>query len=224
MWDFSALTRDPENFVPRDNWALSRPLPEFADPARLPLAPPPHSGEKLVEPEHPRVINVNAYRKVDCDGVVPAVWVRQGVAEKLYRVADSLPEMFGLAIFDGWRSLQLQRGLLDVAGTQPATFEEPSADPGLAPSHLTGAAVDVTLTYDMEPLALGTAFGVFGDETATRAFEHVPGVVRDLRRLLYWSMAHEKFVVAASKWWHFEYGTRRWAVLTKNSPIYGATS
>lgn len=226
MWDFSALTRDPENFVPRDNWALSRPLPTLVEPGRLPLAPQPHSGEKLVEPEHARIVKLNAYRQLGCDGRVPAVWVREGIATKLYRAAEALPDMFGLAIFDGWRSLLLQRELCQAVESAGAEFrtDEPSADPALPPAHLTGAAVDVTLTYDLEPLTLGSPFWELGAKSVTRAYEKTPGLIRDLRRMLYWAMASEKFVVAESKWWHFEYGTRRWAVLKDQPPIYGATS
>jgi D-alanyl-D-alanine dipeptidase len=32
------------------------------------------------------------------------------------------------------------------------------------------------------------------------------------------------FVVLHCEWWHFEFGTRRWAAITGNAPRYGAAS
>jgi D-alanyl-D-alanine dipeptidase len=227
MLDFTAVTRKPDGLVFRDDLPAARPLPRFVEPGRLPTAPHAHSGEGLVELNHPKIIAVNVYRAVGVEGAAPTVWVRETVAEKLQRAAEALPDMFGFAVFDGWRSLTLQRGLYEAARQADPDnmwFEEPSPDPECAPAHLTGGAVDVTLTYDKELLSLGTAYGELTERTATRAFEDTPGLTRDLRRLLYWSLAKERFIVTEGKWWHFEYGTRRWAVLSNLPPIYGATS
>ena len=39
--------------------------------------------------------------------------------------------------------------------------------------------------------------------------------------LLYQSMRSAGFVVLHCEWWHFEFGTRRWAAITGNQPRYG---
>ena len=82
--------------------------------------------------------------------------------------------------------------------------------------------MDVTLTWKGRPLALGTPFDDFSDAAAADALEASPCSERELRRLLYWTMRAEGFVVVDCEWWHFEHGTRRWAALTGHSPKYGA--
>ena len=49
-----------------------------------------------------------------------------------------------------------------------------------------------------------------------------PGPARDLRRVLYRTMAAQGFVVLAREWWHFEYGTRLWAAVTRRPALYPA--
>jgi D-alanyl-D-alanine dipeptidase len=34
-------------------------------------------------------------------------------------------------------------------------------------------------------------------------------------------MASKGFVVFDGEWWHFEYGTRRWAAITGGTPRFG---
>ena len=83
--------------------------------------------------------------------------------------------------------------------------------------------MDLALTLDGVPIAPGTDF----DDTTTHAFaaalEDTPGPDRDARRMLYWVMRDAGFVVYEGEWWHFEYGTRRWAAIVNRSPIYGVT-
>jgi D-alanyl-D-alanine dipeptidase len=89
------------------------------------------------------------------------------------------------------------------------------------PPHSTGGTVDLTLTFEGSALALGTAFDEFSPDAHARAFEDQPGLNCDLRRMLYWSMSHEGFVGIRTEWWHFEFGTVRWAARTGVSAIYG---
>ena len=46
-------------------------------------------------------------------------------------------------------------------------------------------------------------------------------VLRELRRLLYRTMHDAGFVVLHCEWWHFEFGTRRWAAIRSERPRYG---
>jgi hypothetical protein len=73
--------------------------------------------------------------------------------------AESLPRGFGLAVFDAWRPLAL------------FTAE---GDP---PPHLTGGAVDLTLSWQGTPLALGTGFDDFSSRAAADVFEKYQGYV-----------------------------------------------
>lgn len=150
--------------------------------------------------------------------------VRKQVAERLRRVDSSLPSGLSLAVFDAWRPSALQAYLLDYAKSiGAADYVSPtSQDPRRPPPHVTGGAVDLTLALHGEPLALGTAFDDFTPAAHTTAFEDQPGNVRDYRRLLYWAMREQGFVVHELEWWHFEFGTRRWAALTGEEPRYGA--
>ena len=98
----------------------------------------------------------------------------------------------------------------------------PSPDPRTPPPHATGGTVDLTLSFEGSPLALGTDFDEFTVDAFTAALEGVPGPARDLRRVLYRTMAAQGFVVLAREWWHFEYGTRLWAAVTRRPALYPA--
>lgn len=214
------------------------PLPPLVEPVELPAVPAgelPDAGrgagrgdEPLSTIEHERIRVVGAYREAGWTHAVDRVTLRSGVVDRLVRVADGLPSRWGLCVFDGWRPLELQAELYAAAYADPELppgyLAPPSDDPARPPPHLSGGSVDCTLTLDGRALALGTPFDDFTPDAATEAFESVPGSARELRRLLYWSMREAGFVALTFEWWHFEYGTRRWAALTGRSPIYGAAA
>lgn len=168
------------------------------------------------------------YWHVGWPAAVSGTFVRADVARRLVTVADGLPEPFGLAVLDGWRPLELQRQIYRAAyqdATLPPGFvSEPSTDPRTPPPHLTGGAVDLTLTYQHRPLALGTLFDAFTPQAASAAFEATAGVVRELRRLLTARMLGVGFTGYQQEWWHFEFGTRRWAAVRGERPRYGPTN
>lgn len=172
-----------------------------------------------------RVIAVHAYAATGWPHTTDAVYVRSSVADRLHRVATSLPEGFGLGVFDGWRSLELQQALFDdayaVPGLPPGFVAAANADPHAPPPHLTGATVDLTLTFDRRPLALGTHFDDFTDAAHADSLEQSAGIARDLRRLLFHAMRTEDFVVLDCEWWHFEHGTRYWAAVTGGAATMG---
>ena len=78
-----------------------------------------------------------------------------------------------------------------------------------------------TLTWRGAPLALGTGCDDFSPAAHALAEESRPGPVRDLRRLLTAAMRSEGFIVLDLEWWHFEWGTRRWAAIRGESTRYG---
>ncbi len=111
-----------------------------------------------------------------------------------------------------------------VQSLPPGFVSEPTESPLTPPPHLTGGTVDLTLTLDGIPLSLGTSFDDFSLAARADSLEMSPSPARDLRRLLYHAMRAEGFVVLDCEWWHYEYGTRRWAALTGNEPLYGPAS
>ena len=91
-------------------------------------------------------------------------------------------------------------------------------------SHVTGAAIDLTLRRigSGEHLYMG---GIFDDPSDNSTTDHYEGVsialgmsaheARCNRRLLYWSMLREGFSGLPSEWWHYDFGDQLWA---KNRP------
>lgn len=196
--------------------------------------PAPGDDEPLVAVDHQRITCTASYFAVGLDHAVPATLVRSGTATLLYGVADRLPEPFGLAVFDAWRPLALQTLLYDtVDGANIGYLSVPSTDVRTPPPHVTGGCVDVTLSFDGQPLSLGTVFDDFTELAHPHTLED-PGVAaslgtdgpvaRDLRRMLFNVMTDAGFVVYPMEWWHYEYGTRRWSFHTGQPPRYSAAS
>ena len=201
-------------------------LPTLRDPD-APDVLDPHP-EPLVLVEHHRIRVLSSYWHAGWTTAIASTWLRAGAFERLTAVADSLPDRWGLAIFDAWRPLELQRDLYDAAALtpdlEPGCMALASDNPTTPPPHVSGGAVDLTLTLDGTPIAPGTGF----DDTTVRAraahLEDVPGPDRHIRRALFHAMVSQEFVIHEGEWWHFEYGTGRWAVITGNNPLYGPTS
>ena len=222
QYSYGWLTVDPEAT------GLSVPeqpaLPSILEPGSLPAVDAPVD-EPLVAVVDPAIELPAAYWQVGWPAAVPGTFLRADVTRRLIDVAIGLPRPLGLAVLDGWRPLELQRQIYRAAYQDPTLspgfVSEPSADPRTPPPHLTGGAVDVTLTYRRRPLALGTLFDTFTAQAATAAFEGSPGVVRELRRLLVRRMLDAGFAGYAQEWWHFEFGTRRWAAVRGERPRYG---
>jgi zinc D-Ala-D-Ala dipeptidase len=199
-------------------------LPVLVEPIeKLPVVAP--SDEPLVPVEHRRIRVLGNYWHAGWDHAVPGAWLRIGAMERLAAVADGLPSRFGLAVFDAWRPLALQSVLYDAAYADPdlppGFVSYPDTDPTTPPPHLTGGTVDLSLTFDGTPLALGTVFDDFTDAARSDSCESTPGPDRELRRMLFWRMRDADFVLLDCEWWHFEFGTRRWAAIRGAPPIYG---
>lgn len=198
-------------------------IPPLTDPDGPPVTDP--ADEPLVEIADQRIGILRNYRLAGWEHAEDNCRLRASVVDLLYRVADGLPERWGLAVFDGWRPLALQTELYETAyansNLPPGFFAEPDDDPAFPPPHLTGGAVDLTLTVDGIPLAPGTGFDDLSPLARADALEGTAGPDRGVRRLLYWSMRRAGFVVYDGEWWHFEFGTRRWAALTGSAPRFG---
>ncbi|MEZ5279398.1 MAG: M15 family metallopeptidase [Acidimicrobiales bacterium] len=199
------------------------PLPALVDPEPQPVSA--RIGDELVLVRHRRIRLLSNYWHAGWAHAVTDTFLRLEVCQRLYSVADSLPPGWGLAVFDGWRPLELQQEMytasLAMPDVEPGFLADPSLDPETPPPHLTGGAVDLTLTWDGVPLAPGTGF----DDTTSLAFaaalEDQAGPDRHIRRALFWAMEAQGFVIYPGEWWHFEYGTRRWAAVKGETPFYG---
>ncbi len=225
--DYSGFTVDPVDLGVVLGPSAGPPIGELVEPVDQPLAPPPSPDDDPLVPLEVRgVRTLGCYFHAGWTHARPVTLARSGVVDRLGRVNGSLPDGFGLAVFDAWRPLDLQAELHAAAygddRLPPGFIAEPDPDPTRPPAHLTGGAVDLTLTWRGAPLALGTGFDDFTPAAHALAEESRPGPVRDLRRLLTAAMRSQGFVVLDLEWWHFEWGTRRWAAVRGGSVHYGA--
>ncbi len=158
--------------------------------------------------------------------------VREEVYARLVKATSFLPPGYKLKIWDAWRPWALQRELYEVYTDliikefqlENCSEQErkavigkyiayPSEDRDVPPTHATGGAVDLTLVdSDGKELDMGTPFDSFSEKTQTDYYEkEKDSIVKDNRRLLYWSMTRAGFTNLPSEWWHFDYGDRIWA-------------
>lgn len=217
-----------EDVLPDRGDALvdQRPLPRLHEPTGRTVDQP--RDEPLVPVAHRRIRLLCNYWHAGWDHARPDTMLRSGVVQRLVQAVESLPPRWGFAIFDAWRPLSLQTELYESAYSDPdlppGFLAAPSTDPATPPPHLTGGAVDLTLTLDGVALALGSGFDDTSQAAEAAHLESRPGPARDGRRLLYWTMADAGFIVFDGEWWHFEHGTTRWAGVTGGVSVYGPAS
>ena len=192
-----------------------------------------------------RLFAAPIYRSLGYDGSLDAVYLRAGVTERLRLAARSLPTGLALVVWDGWRPVELQARLYDDyramimrdSSLRGRELEErvgkfvsvPSTDPTRPSPHLTGGAVDVTLSDDRgDPLEMGSEFDELTDRSHMDYYEDGRGeeelAVRDRRRRLLTVMSGAGFTNFPSEWWHFDYGNQFWAHQTGSIAIYGKTA
>lgn len=223
--------------------------------ARVHQVPIRECGQPLVPlslaPE--RILVRPAYYAAGIPGALPECHAREEVQKRLWAAQALLPPFLRLVILDAWRGVQVQtelyarcRAALARAhpGADAATLDEltgrfvalPSVEPGRPSPHVTGGAVDLALaTVAGAPLWFGAAFDFPGPVSATRHFEELLEAGQPLddqdrealanRRLLHHVMTRAGFVNYHAEWWHFEYGTQRWALLEgRNEAVFGVAA
>lgn len=148
------------------------------------------------------------------------VLVRRGLVEQLRAARASLPHGFDLVVLDAWRSVDFQVALreyyLAAHGEVGTEYVAAPHDSALRAGHTTGGAVDVTLSWNGVPLALGTNYDDFTSWAHPAAFESAGSDerVRDCRRLLFYAMTSAGFAPYPVEWWHWSCGEQWWAVST----------
>ena len=184
-----------------------------------------------------------AYFSAGFTAALPECYARDDVRKKLLQANALLPKGMRLVILDTWRSKETQTALFEqcaaaLAKAHPDKDEQtinemtsefvarPSLDSTRPSPHVTGGAVDLTIaTTDGVPLFFGAPFDYPGPVSNTRYFEErleqgetLTGSEQEAlenRRLLYDVMIRAGFVNYHGEWWHFEYGTQRWAYVKK---------
>lgn len=201
------------------------------------------SGETLVELHETRKLKLGGIHTV----YEPLFLVRQTVAEKLYKVADALPDRMVLIVIEGYRTMQHQKESWDrnfarvKSENQGMSDEEVEkivrmviAKPHPLANHHCGGAVDVTIGYENgELLDMGSPYPseAYGTEIREKFPMFPNSLFKNLitkeqennRKLLREAMEREGFVWYPAEWWHYCYGDRMWAVYSrKTTCMYGS--
>ena len=132
----------------------------------------------------------------------PMALLRKPAAAALQRVVAKLPNGYGLRIFDAYRPARATRAMVRWAET--TGHESVLSDGWVArkSNHNRGAAVDLTLTKNGKPLAMGTGFDTF----STRSyFANASGKTLQNRKRLRTAMEREGFRNYAHEWWHYDF-------------------
>ena len=178
-------------------------------------------------------------RRADAAGAFRLL--REGAAERLARAEKLLPGGLRLLVVEGYRPLELQRDYFEeyrdeLAALHPDYSPEQLrtaasryvSPPELAP-HSAGAAIDLTLCdAGGAELDMGTALNATPEESEGRCYTEAPGLdprAVEHRAILVEAMHSAGFVNYPTEWWHFSYGDRYWALLTKRqAALYGVRS
>lgn len=173
-------------------------------------------------------------------------FVRHGVYLRLLKAQSLLPQGIRLKLYEGYRSLAVQKMLFDhelvrIRQCQPnwdetALFSEairmvsavtyPDGTTHIPP-HNSGAAVDLFL-IDEEGAMLDFGMDIYrwNETDPDLCLSHCSTLSEQAmanRRLLADVMSMVGLVNYQQEWWHFSYGDRFWAYLTGHeSALYGA--
>lgn len=156
-----------------------------------------------------------------------SLMLREEVLHKLLQAEANLPHGYSFTILDGYRNRIFQLELLTYyTNLYPELKEGYVSDPqdgNLVPPHTTGGAVDLTLAFEGQPLALGTDYDSFDEKAWIDALERESpeSVENNLRRLMYKVLTAEGFAPYPLEWWHWSYGDQWWAAFyNKPSSLY----
>lgn len=181
-------------------------------------------------PQNDTWLNQPVYHAMKATGSISTCYLRLEVIERLRHAAQFVYEAgFRLTILDGWRPPKVQQSLYhdlysSIQQKLPQESEHewhhqtqffvswPSEDKLCPSPHLTGGAVDVTLS-DMagNRLDMGSTFDDPTPKAYVDAYETIPGDIREHRRILYQAMHQAGFTSLPTEWWHFDYGNQNWA-------------
>jgi len=204
--------------------------------------------QKIIESNEPMVNITERFKgKVVCVHNNPEmskytgddIWVRETVAQKLERVADSLSKKFPgykLKVVFGFRHPEVQefyfKRRIEILRPNNLHLSEPeleeladtmSANPKAA-GHPTGGAIDATIVGpNGEELDMGTGISDFRDPEKVKTFcEYLNPEQKGNRQMLHDVLVEQEFAPYYGEWWHFSYGDREWAFFyDKLNAVYG---
>jgi len=150
------------------------------------------------------------------------IYVRESVCRRLGMaglwLARRAPDM-QLQVGYGYRALSIQQANFerqreDIRGTVPdEELDEAThrrvAKPELG-GHPAGAAVDIRLLRNNEPVDCGTPMWSFVRDSYTFS-PFISPEARENRKILRTAMKRAGFAPFDGEWWHFSYGDREWA-------------
>lgn len=164
---------------------------------------------------------------------------RTGVVKRLREAKYKLPKGYNFKIWDGYRTLKVQKILYDdyydrLKAEHPDFSHEklcqmveifvspPSHNPLFPAPHNTGGAVDLTIVDENgKELPMGTPFDEFTERSFTNHFKD--GEFHENRMMFKEIMESVGFANYFEEWWHYSYGDQEWAKTTSaNKALYGS--
>jgi D-alanyl-D-alanine dipeptidase len=153
--------------------------------------------------------------------------VRQGVAERLRKASEALPNNYRFSMIEGWRPPLIQRRMYQAVWNRMAELHPdwsharlvrnvnrwtaPVTGPVPAP-HTTGAAIDVILvTESGEPCDLSSPFDPNDSACFVTAKQGLSEEAAHNRRLLRDTLEQAGLTNYPSEYWHYSYGDQGWA-------------
>jgi zinc D-Ala-D-Ala dipeptidase len=200
--------------------------------ARIAAIPAVECGEPFADFHDAENIFVDDSRRWITSQSIHFAKARQSVVEKLIAASFTLPPGVHLKVIEAYRPLSIQRLEFErqrtsVRAADPTLSEAEldmeasrfSAPPHVAP-HPTGAAVDLTLCDESgRELDLGTSLNAVLTSNATATYTdsaEIKGAAKEWRALLVSTLTSQGLVNYPTEWWHWSYGDRYWAFVTKH--------
>lgn len=201
---------------------------------RLPIE---ENNEPLVDLHTIAQVRIDTRRSEDSNAFSK---VRRSIAEKLVEAQQQLPSGIFFLIVEGYRPLSLQKEYFngyskELRAAHPdwdeaRIYAEASkyvAPPDITPPHSTGGAIDLTLCNEKgEELDTGTRLNASPEESNNGCFtnaENISDKGKANRKILIAALSKAGFVNYPTEWWHWSYGDRYWAFMTKaQNAIYGS--
>jgi len=206
-----------------------------------------------IEPTNIRLVATSDTRfgNQGISGTLNPPQMREPVYRRLLTALEHLPDYVGIAVFEGYRPLNVQRqyfqNKLAELSSKSSVSDEVSKDSlissaskwvanpdgKLVPPHSTGAAVDVRLYQinqkdsSFEFLNSGSFGTIFGSNPHPETFSNTELSENQIenRMLLLTAMTKAGFVNYSKEYWHYSWGDQTAAhVLGESKAQYGAVS
>lgn len=172
----------------------------------------------------------------------PTMKARESVIKKLREARKNLPKGYNFKIWDGFRTLKVQKILYDdyyerLKKEHPdfsheklcqmvEIFVSPlSHDPKFPAPHNTGGAIDLTIVDENgNEFEMGTPFDEFTESAFTNHFANKPESKIHKNRMMFKEiMESVGFANYFEEWWHYSYGDQEWAkTRDKTNALYGS--